>query len=152
MLFGKRNRRALCDSFLTPKLFSIGLTFTDVKSRCLLTKRWWIIVCSQCFIFFSIFLIRISRKYRYVFSFLSLGGKRTGLTADNINKSNWNANLVQNWFGLVLLAETCFNSFDRSSSLVLRYSIVLSLYNPSTTRMVGRNRTTRAQIIHFHSK
>ena len=46
---------------------------------------------------------------------------------------------------LVFLAEPCLNSFDRTSSLVLRYSIVLSLYKCNTTRMVGRNRTTRAQ-------
>ena len=71
--------------------------------------------------------------------------KRTGLTGYNTNKTNWNANHVQNWFGLVFLAEPCFNSFDRTSSLVLRYSIVLSLYECNTTRMVGRNRTTRAQ-------
>ena len=71
--------------------------------------------------------------------------KRTGLTGYNINKTNWNVNHFQNWFGLVFLAETCFNSFYRSSSLVLRYSIVLPLYKCNTTRIVGRNRTTTAQ-------
>ena len=71
--------------------------------------------------------------------------KRTGLTGYNINKTNLNASHVQNWFGLVFLAEPCFNSFDRTSSLVLRYSIVLSLYKCNTTRMVRRNRTNRAQ-------
>jgi len=42
---------------------------------------------------------------------------------------------VQNWFGLVFLAETCFNSFDRTSSLVLSFSIVLSLYKRDTIRL-----------------
>ena len=78
----------------------------------------------------------------FFFFFLSLGRKRIGLTGYNINKTNWNANHVQNWFGLVFLAEPCFNSFDRTSSLVLRYSIALSLYKCNTTRTVGRNRTT----------
>ena len=55
------------------------------------------------------------------------------------------ANHVQNWFGLVFLAEPCFNSFDLTASLVLRDSIVLSLYKCNTTRMVGRSRTSRAQ-------
>ena len=71
--------------------------------------------------------------------------KRSGLTGYNINKTNWNADHVQNWFGLVFLAEPCFNSFHRTSSLVRRYSIVLSPYKCNTTRMVGRNRTTTAQ-------
>ena len=69
----------------------------------------------------------------------------TGLTGYNMYKTNCNANHVENWFGLVFLAETCFNLFDRTSSLVLRYSIVLSLYKRNTIRMVGRSRTTRAK-------
>ena len=68
--------------------------------------------------------------------FLLLGGmkKKTGsmgLLGSQYKKSNLNANHIQNWFGLVFLAETSFNSFDCDmgpSSFVLSFSIVLSLY------------------------
>ena len=46
---------------------------------------------------------------------------------------------------MLITFNSLFNSFDRTSSLVLRYSIVLSLYKCNTTRMVGWNRTTTAQ-------
>ena len=62
-------------------------------------------------------------------------------------ETNWNPNHVQNWFGLVFLAETCFSSFDRTSSLVLSFSIVLFLYKRDPIRLVGRNRITRHQTI-----
>ena len=64
----------------------------------------------------------------------------------NMNKTDWSANHVKNWVGLVFLAETCFSWLDRevgASSLVLSFSIVLSLYKRDTIQLVGWNRITR---------
>lgn len=107
----------------------VNASISKAKICCLIKLKYF----SSLFPFFLSF-----------FFVLSLGRKRTGLAGYNINKTNQNANRVQNWFGLVFLAEPCFNSFDRTSSLALRYSIVLSLYKCNTTRTVERNRTTRA--------
>ena len=53
------------------------------------------------FLFLFVFVVGIKKKDGWV------------CLDHNINKTNLNANHIQNWFGLVFLAETCFNSFDR---------------------------------------
>ena len=75
--------------------------------------------------------------------------KKTGLTGFSRLQCK-QEQLIQNWFGLIFRAETCFNSFDRdvgAFSFVLSFSIVLSLYKRDTIRLVRRNRITSNKTI-----
>lgn len=76
----------------------------------------------------------------FFFCHWDLKKKKTVCRDYNMNKTNWNANHVQNWFGLVFLDETCFNSFGHdmgASSLALSFSNVLSLYKRHSIRWLG---------------
>ena len=62
-----------------------------------------------------------------------LGNLIVTIVSRSFNKINCvDVKYCLNRFGLVFAAETCFNSFNNASSLVLSFSIVLSLCKRDT--------------------
>ena len=120
----------------------MSLILCKILDHCLL---WNLIV-----IIHYLYLIKwnvLIWNFATCFFFVSLARKKVWRVCldYNINKINWNVNHVQNFFGLVSLPETCFNSFARASTLVL--CIVLSLQKHGTIRLVWRNHTIRYKTI-----